>query len=284
MPKKLFFLLILIFIFNSAAQDDDPFAEVSNTAVETLTEEITEESIAKSLNISWPIKDPEKSVDQIKKETEELIASKLNEQYPAKTLDDFKAELEKQYPIEEVGETVTVEYRYRKKTKSATGIYKNLTDKSLDIGGTMVPVVDIKESRLISFDMNLRKKYIHRVGNKQFYDFNTNREILSEKLTKMYKTSPYKKAGYIMSDGKWEKPSVVVKAAFDSKMAEIAKKKAKEEEDRKKKEEEEAKKFKLITKADDGTILKILGQDPQHVYIGAGILLVLIIGAAAMKK
>ena len=87
MSKKLLFLLISIFILNSNAQDNDPFAEVSDAATEIASTEVTEESIAKSLNIDWPIKDPEKSVDQIKKETEELIASKLSEQFPKKTLE-----------------------------------------------------------------------------------------------------------------------------------------------------------------------------------------------------
>ena len=270
----------------STYAQDDPFAETSETATEVAAEdvELTEESVAKGLGIEWPVKDPEKSVDQIKKETEELIASKLKESFPPKTLDEFKAELEKKFPIHKIDEVVTVDYKFRNGSKTENGKYKGLSDKSLNIGGTLIPVVDIKESRLISFDMELRKKYIHRVANKRFYDFNTDRVILSEKLEKMYKTSPYKKAGYIIHEGKWAKPSVVVKATFDEKMAALEKKKAKEEAARKKKEEEEAKKFKLMTKSEDGKVEKILGQEPMHVYIGAGILLVLILGTAVMKK
>lgn len=284
MFKNILFLLLAACTLNICAQDADPFAEATETVTEAAETEITEESVAKSLNISWPIQDPEKSIEQIKKETKELIASKLKEQFPPKTLEEFKAELEKSFPIHKIDEVVTVEYKFRNATKSKQGKYKSLTTKSLNIGGVLIPVVDIKESRLISFDMELRKKYIHRVANKKFYDFDTERDILTEKLTKMYKASPYKKAGYISSNGKWEKPSMIVKATFDSKMEALAKKKAKEEEKRKKKEEEEAKKFKLLAKSEDGQVEKILGQKPQHVYIAAGILVVLLFGAAVMKK
>ncbi|MCH2206230.1 MAG: hypothetical protein MK132_10215 [Lentisphaerales bacterium] len=281
MLNNLFFLLIATFILNVNAQEADPFADTTEAPAAAVETEITEESIAKSLNIAWPITDPEKSVEQINKETEELIASKLNEQYPPKTLEDFKAELEKLYPIHKVEDTVSVEYNFRGSTKTIKGQYKKLSTKSLDISGVRIPVIDIKESRLISFDMELRKKYIHRVANKKFYDFNSERDILSEKLFKMYKTSPYKKAGYVSNNGKWEKPSVVVKSTYDSKMKALAKKKAKEEA---KKKKEEAKKFKLLSKSEDGEVEKIFGQDPMHVYIGAGILVVLLFGAAVMKK
>ncbi|MCM8538229.1 MAG: hypothetical protein NE334_19960 [Lentisphaeraceae bacterium] len=280
MLKNLLIALFLLLTINSYAQDD-PFAEVKEEAQATLADvDVTEESIAKSLGFDWPVKDPEKSLQDIKKETDELIAKTLKEKFPEKSLESFKAELEKEFPVHKIGDQVSVTFKFRNGSKTQTGPFKEITSKSLNISGIIVPRVDIKESRLISFDPQLRKTYMNRVGNKRFYDYNTERTILGETLAAKYKSAPYKKAGYIFKDGKWTKPSVILKATYDEKMAEIAK--IKEAEEKKRKEEEA--KFKLLTKSEDGEIKKILGQEPKHVYIGAGVLLLLILGAAVMKK
>lgn len=79
-------------------------------------------------------------------------------------------------------------------------------------------------------------------------------------------------------------PSVIVKTAFDQEMAELIKKKEKEKKKAIEKKKKEDAKFKIVTKDDNGEIEKILGQDPMHVYIGGGILLLLILGAALKRK
>ncbi|MCM8531983.1 MAG: hypothetical protein NE330_12535, partial [Lentisphaeraceae bacterium] len=124
MLKNLLIALFLLLTINSFAQDD-PFAEVKEEAQATLADvEVTEESVAKSLGFDWPVKDPEKSLQDIKKETDKLIAKTLKEKFPEKSLESFKAELEKEFPVHKIGDKVSVTFKFRNGTKTQEGPFK----------------------------------------------------------------------------------------------------------------------------------------------------------------
>ena len=278
MFKTIILCLTLVTSLHLQGQED-PFAEKSTTAKTSLdsNSELTLESVAKELKISWPIKDPSQTPEQISQEVKKEISEKLVSNFPKKELAKFKEEVNSKFPTYKIGDTVDISFKYRNGEKQATGVFEKETNTTMNIGRTLVPKVDVKETVLICFDMKKRAAYLQRIGNKKFYDYNAERDILEEKLTALYKSSPFKKAGYIMNEGKWTKPSVIVQAAYDVKQVALQKK-------QEKKRLEEEKKFKLLHKNKEGEITKILGQKPQHVYIGAGVLVLLILGIAVIKK
>lgn len=238
------------------------------------TESISREELAKKIGLTLPIKEANKSLEELSSELKSKAEKEIEKQFPPKSKDSFAEEVISKYPLHKVGDSVIINVRYRGALKEAKGKFTKITSSSLYIGSQSYPLVDIDSKVASQFDPVKWKNEVEKEAEKKFKKYESERRYGLEDYLKKHREAFYNDNGYSIVRGEWIKSSEFLQMAIDK--VEAEKKAAREKITKAKKKKKETVQTKPKSESEGQSDSK------AGLYLVIGIYIIMCLNSLAM--
>lgn len=200
--------------------------EATRQAREEAVAKVDPAEVAAALGYTWPVPDPDNTIEQIRARVNGMVTARVNEEYPPDSAEKLRAEIVEKYKLFEIGSVVRfIVNDGQGVTPVAEGIYQGKDRRGrYKIGERTLHVDEFKQADLARIDPEVHERVVETEYRQRLFLVNENRRDFGTRIFAELYPRTLREEGYTEIEGKWIAVSELVKNEAAERIDTLAKK------------------------------------------------------------